>query len=61
MPKRSFVRRLKKLDMLLGAGRGNVEVDSRGWQKLPLHLEVAMMQQSAQGEDGKPPVPPMPV
>ena len=32
-----------------------METDSEGWQKLPLHLEMEMMQQAARGEDGGPP------
>ena len=38
--------------MRLLTGRRRSEVDQDGWQKLPLHLEMAMMQQAAHGEDG---------
>lgn len=34
-------------------GYGGIETDSEGWQKLPLHMEMAMMQQAAKGEDGR--------
>lgn len=33
-------------------GLGDAEVDEEGWEKLPLHVEIAMMHQAAVGEDG---------
>jgi hypothetical protein len=35
------------------AGLGDAEVDEEGWEKLPLHVEIAMMHQAAVGEDGE--------